>query len=130
MRRKNKEIRKIEFGKFFRIFVITLLIILIFTFIDAFIHSLKKEYSVPDYYFKNKIIFGTLYGFFSLLIIEKKNLWKKAFIFSVVVSILLQIRYFLEGYPIDFVFGFLIIHFIILVLTSFIVLKLVSPKQL
>ncbi|MEK6875459.1 MAG: hypothetical protein AABX30_02140 [Nanoarchaeota archaeon] len=124
-RRKD---RNLDSNRLFKIFVIALLIILIFTFIDALIHSLGEEYAVPDYYFRNKIIFGALIGFFALLFIEKKKIWKKAVIFSIVVSILLQIRYFLEGYAIKFVLEFLLIHFVILFLVSLIVFKLMNKR--
>ena len=103
-------------------------IILIFAFIDFFIHSLSKEYSVPSYYFRNKIIFGTIIGFFSYMGVRNKKVWIKALAFSLTISVLLQIRYFLEGYPKDFVFLFLGIHFVILLLVSWLIFRLANNK--
>ena len=107
---------------------IILLIINIFTFIDFIIHLLSEKYDVPDYYFRNKIIFGTGIGFISYLIVEKKNLLIKSLIFSAIISILLQIRYFLEGYSIYFVLLFLIIHFAILFIISLLVFNFLEKK--
>lgn len=39
-----------------------LVIILIFTGLDWLVHQLKSEFAVPDYYFRNKIIFGFILG--------------------------------------------------------------------
>lgn len=104
-------------------FLIILMIILIFTLIDYFFHLLSAEYSVPSYYFRNKIIFGTIIGFITYLLIRKQKPLAKSLIFSAVISILLQTRYYLEGYPKDFVFLFLGIHFAILWLVSSIIFK-------
>lgn len=115
---------KIDFKKLFFIFLIILIIISILTFIDYIVHLLNEEYAVPFYYFTNKIIYGTIFGFITYLFIRKLNLLTKALILSAVVSTLLQIRYFLQGYPLYFVILFLIIHFIILAPTAFIIFKL------
>ena len=37
-------------------------IIVLFTAVDYFVHSLSSEYAVPSYYFRNKIIYGAVYG--------------------------------------------------------------------
>ncbi len=121
---KNKANKRLEIKNFLIILLIVLLIILIFTFIDFVVHSLSKEYSVPDYYFRNKIIAGTGIGFIIYLFIKKKKLFIKSLIFSVGISILLQIRYFLEGYPLDFVIEFLFFHFLMLLPASLIVFKI------
>lgn len=117
--RKNKE-------SIILALLIVFTIILIFTAIDYYIHSLSEEYSAPSYYFKNKIIFGTLIGFITYISIKNriKTPLIKSLMFSSVISILLQIRYYLEGYPKIFVFEFLFIHFIILFLVSFAVFSL------
>src|SRR3989344_8120212 len=95
-------------------FILILFIILVFTGIDYLVHSATEEYSVPSYYFRNKVIFGTVIGFIAYLFVKNKKLFTKSLIFSLAISILLQIRYFIEGYPRDFVFIFLFIHFAIL----------------
>ncbi|MFA4952753.1 MAG: hypothetical protein WC584_00870 [Candidatus Pacearchaeota archaeon] len=119
----KKKKNEIYWRKYISIFFIVFLIILILTFIDFLIHSLSKEYAVPDYYFRNKIIFGTIIGLIIYFLVKNKNPLIKSLTFSVVVSVLLQIRYFLEGYPIRFVIEFLAIHFIILFIVSIITFK-------
>ena len=109
-------------------FFISFIVILILAIIDYFIHSLSPDYAVPSYYFRNKVIFGTIIGFIILIFTQKLSISKKSVIFSAVVSLLLQVRYFLEGYPIKFVLEFLFIHFLILLPVSWIVFKLISKK--
>ena len=115
---------RINIKKIFITFIVVLGIILIFTLGDYFIHILDEEYSVPSRYFTNKVIYGTIIGFITFLFVKKKKLLTKSLVFSAVVSILLQVRYFLEGYPKDFVFLFLAIHFAILLPISLIIFKL------
>ena len=111
---KNISVKKIILD-----FLLTLGIILIFGLIDYFSHQLSAEYAVPPRYFPNKIIFGTIIGAISFwLLAGVKRPWLKALIFSVIIAALLQIRYFFEGYPLDFVILFLFIHFVILWLVS------------
>ena len=105
------------------LFLVILVIILIFGLFDYFIHSLSSEYDVPSRYFTNKIIYGTLIGYGACLLFRKKPLFVKSLLVSLIVSILLQVRYYIEGYPKDFVFLFLGIHFAILLPVSFIVFK-------
>ena|SRR3989344_3904264 len=104
------------------LFFIAVLIIGVFTLIDYYVHGLSEEYSVPGYYFKNKIIFGTIYCFLGLLILRKWGLWVRTLVLSIVISILLQARYYLEGYPREFVFEFTLFHFLMLVPSFLIVL--------
>ena len=105
-------------------FLVVLIIILIFAAIDYFFHSLSNEYDVPSYYFRNKILFGILIGYITYLIFGKKTIFIRALLFSSVVSVLLQIRYYFEGYPLDFVFIFLGIHFVILLGVSYVVFRI------
>lgn len=126
-KREGKD--KIKIGNYFPDLLIVFLIILIFTLIDALVHSLSVDYAVPDYYFRNKIIFGTIIGFITCLFIKNKESFTKSLIFSVIISVLLQIRYALEGYNLKFVIEFLFFHFLILLFTSIIIFKL-SKKYL
>jgi hypothetical protein len=103
----------------FAAFILILEIILVFTLFDYIAHSLSAEYSVPSWYFTNKIIYGTIIGFVTYLFIKKKEILPKSIILSAVVSILLQIRYYTLGYSLEFVFLFLAIHFIILFIVSY-----------
>ena len=114
----------VKFRPLILIFLSVFIIILIFTLIDVFVHSLSERYAVPDYYFRNKVIFGTIIGFVTYLVIKNKKLFVKSLIFSAVVSILLQIRYFLEGYSLKFVIEFLFFHFLMLIFVSLICFKI------
>ncbi|MDP3026221.1 MAG: hypothetical protein Q8N63_00825 [Nanoarchaeota archaeon] len=120
--KKRKEGSK--FSNLTLILLSVFIIVLIFTLIDVLVHSLSEEYAVPDYYFRNKIIFGTIIGFVTYLFVKKIRLLAKSLIFSAVVSILLQIRYFLEGYPLKFVIEFLFFHFLMLIVVSLICFKI------
>ena len=128
MQKTQKQTLGLNKKRLLSIFVVVLGIILIFTFIDFLIHLLKEEYAVPSYYFRNKIIYGTIIGFFSYLVFRKQKLLIKSFLFSLITSILLQIRYFLEGFPLSFVILFLVVHFIILFPTSLIVFYLFNKE--
>ncbi|MCX6752034.1 MAG: hypothetical protein NTZ87_00825 [Candidatus Nomurabacteria bacterium] len=99
--------------------IILLIVILLFTITDHFIHGLESSWSVPDFYFKDKIPFGFLWGIVGLLLARKfQNIWLKAMIVSCTIAITLQFRYLIEGYPLGFVFLFLLIHFVIIYLLS------------
>ncbi len=104
--------------------VLMLEIILVFTFIDYLIHSISPDYAVPTYYFINNIIYGTIIAFITYLFIKNKPTLPKSLTIAAVTTILLQIRYFLLGYPLSFVFLFLVIHFIILFIVSWIAFKI------
>ena len=114
----------------FLIFLIIFAVILLFAFFDYLLHSLSEEYAVPPRYFPNKIMYGTIYGFFIFLFVRKQSPLMKSFLFSLIVDVSLQTRYFLEGYPFDFVFLFLILHFIILFPVSWVFFKLIKDKNL
>lgn len=121
---------KIDYKRLGKQFLLSLLIILLFSLIDYFFHTLSIEYSVPPRYFINKIIFGTVYATLILYFTNNKSMFKRSLIFSSIIAILLQIRYYLEGYPKGFVFLFLFIHFVILLLFSLIALKILNIKNI
>ena len=121
--------KKAKLKEYITFLFISFIIILILTIIDYFIHSLSPDYAVPSYYFRNKVIFGAIIGFIVLIFAQKLSISKKSAVFSAVVSLLLQVRYFLEGYPKKFVLEFLFIHFLILLPVSWIIFKLISIKE-
>ena len=123
-----KQDESINYRRYILMLLIIVIIIAIFTAIDYLIHLLSEEYGVPSYYFRNKLIFGVIIGYISLLLVTKINWWQKSLVLSSAVSILLQVRYFLEGYPINFVLEFLLIHFLILLPTTLVILKLAENK--
>lgn len=115
-----KKQNDLNFKRLLVVFIVVFLAIVIFTLFDYLIHSISDGFSVPDRYFRNKIIYGTLIGFVAYFFIRKFNPINKALIFSAAVAILLQIRYLLEGYSIKFVLLFLGIHFIVLSIVSWV----------
>jgi hypothetical protein len=112
---------KEEYKKWGIRLLVVLFIIVVFTGIDYAVHSLSEDYAVPGYYFRNKIIFGTLIGFIAYFFIYKTKPAYRALIFSGVIAALLQIRYYLEGYPKEFVLELLLFHFLMLLPVSFVV---------
>ncbi len=120
--------RKIK--NLFLIFLVIFAIILLFAFVDYLLHSLSEEYAVPPRYFTNKILYGTIYGFIIFLLVRNQSLFMKSLLFSGTVDVLLQMRYFLEGYPFGFVFLFLILHFLILLPVSWVFFKLIESRNL
>lgn len=128
--RKIIMIPKEKIKNLFLIFLIIFAIIILFAFVDYLFHSLSEEYTVPPRYFPNKIMYGTIYGFIIFLLVRKQSHFIKSFLFSLIVDVSLQTRYFLEGYPLDFVFLFLILHFMILFPISWIFFKLIRVKNL
>ncbi len=89
--------------------------ILLFTLSDFVVHSIRLDWSVPEYYFRNKIIFALIFGVILFFVLVRiKNNVLKAGIFALVICTLLQIRYFLEGYNLSFVVIFWLIHTVIL----------------
>lgn len=110
---------KKKFLKWIFAAIVLLIVILLFTIIDHFLHGLENAWAVPDYYFRNKIPFGFLLGLVGLLLARQSHSARtKPLIFTVVVAVILQTRYFIEGYPLDFVLLFLLFHFIILYFLS------------
>ena len=127
-KKRGKRFEELNVKNLILIFVIVLGIVLIFTAIDYYVHSLSEEYAVPSYYFRNKIIFGTGIGFIAYIFIRKLKWYYRSFVFSAIISILLQTRYFLEGYALKFVFEFMRFHFLMLLPVSMIVFKLLDKK--
>jgi len=105
-----------------KVFLLSFFAILIFTLVDYFFHFIVPEFSVPSWYFRNKLIYGTLIGFIFLLTVKnlKLSTLKKSFLFSLIVVLLLQIRYLYYGYTLQFHLFFIPMHFLILFATSLI----------
>ena len=93
-------------------------VILVFALLDFLTHGLSESFAVPEYYFRNKIIYGIIFGFVIFLFTAKMKPVKRALIFSGMIVVLLQVRYYFEGYAKWFVFLFLGLHFIMLLASS------------
>ncbi|MBI2043903.1 hypothetical protein HYT24_00890 [Candidatus Pacearchaeota archaeon] len=120
---------KINLKYYLKVFVLVLAIIIVFTVIDYIVHSLHESLAVPGYYFRNKIIFGTLIGFGTYLFIKNMKVMPRAIVFSAVVATLLQVRYFFEGYPLWFVFSFLALHFLMVFPAAWHAFKVSDKKK-
>ncbi|MBS3092068.1 hypothetical protein J4466_01470 [Candidatus Pacearchaeota archaeon] len=112
---KNKKV-------FIWILLLALVIITIATGIDYYIHTLEEEYTVPSTYFTNKIIYGGLFIFIILIIFRKLHPSNKAIIAALVTSLLLEVKYTLQGYPKVFLIIFIFIHFGAILLPAWILL--------
>lgn len=93
---------------------VLLAVFLIGTGLDWIVHQMSEEYLVPFWYYRNKVIFGTILG---LIVLMTSRRWTHnprwlAFWVALLVAVLLQARYALLGYPIDFVVIFMGVHFV------------------
>lgn len=104
---------------------LVLVIVVIATIIDYFVHSTSERFYVDFEYFRNKIIFATIWGLISLWVLR---FWIKsptalAIGVSAVIAILLQIKYFTQGYNLFFVFLFLFLHFLMFALPAILIFR-------
>lgn len=111
-------------------FFFILVAILVFTFFDWIFHSSSVYLTVPFWYYKNKIIYGTLWAFLSSIIFRNLKIKKQAFVISIITIFLLQIRYIAYGYPLLFHLIVVIEHFFFLYMTTFFSLKLGEKLKL
>lgn len=97
-----------------RQFFIVFLVILIGTGLDWLVHQTSPAYAVPSWYFRNKIIFGTLLGCAAFLLARRyaRDYRWQAFWTALIVAVLLQFRYLLLGYSAEFLLLFLGVHFV------------------
>jgi hypothetical protein len=116
--------KEITIKKLIIMLIIAIAVMLISAGIDFLMHNLSSEYSVPSFYFPNKIIFGTIFFFIGLILFGRLHPANKAITTSLIVAILLQIKYFITGYSTDFVFIFLFIHFGAFLIPAWILLSI------
>jgi len=110
--------KKVNWEKILLTISIIFISVVIFTAIDHFVHGLSPEYSVPDYYFKNKIIFAIIIGSMVYFFVRKRVFWQKSLAVSFITAVLLQTKYYLQGYPKEFVFEFMGFHFLMFLASS------------
>ncbi len=107
-----------------KIAALMILIVLTATGIDWMAHQTSHAFDVPSDYFRNKIIYGVLWGLLGLFVLRKMNdAGRKAFWISACIAVILQTRYFLLGYDHYFVFLFIFIHFAAFFLPMLIVFR-------
>ena len=114
-----------NYKKNLKIIILVLAVIVIGTVIDYFVHSTNPDFSVPAEYFINKIIFGTVWGSIFVFILRRyiKNPRALAAGVSLGVAIVLQTKYFLQGYNLYFVFLFMILHFLMFLVPAWLLFK-------
>jgi len=111
-------------NKLFKRLGLLAVIVTIAVLLDFAAHSVSQAFYVPWEYFRNKIIFAILYGFIALWLLQKINSsLRKSAIFSAVLAVLLQIKYFLQGYDIFFVILFLFLHFLMFLVPSYVIFR-------
>ncbi len=122
-----KELKK-ELGKkdskFLKQLGLVLVIAIIATIIDWIVHSSSPRFYVEFGYYVNKIIFSVIWGVIILFIFRKlKNITAKTFIFAGFIALVLQVKYFLQGYDRFFVFLFMFLHFLMFLIPAWIIFK-------
>lgn len=95
------------------------------TIFDAMVHATRPEFSVPEYYFRNKIFYGGawMFIFFRLLKNHIKTPWRQALATSFLTAAILQTKYYLLGYNLFFVFFFLGVHFIVFLVPAYFIFR-------
>ena len=125
---KTKPIHKKEsfFGskKMSLILIFVLEVMLVFTFLDFFLHSLSAAYEVPSRYFGNEVIYGTILGFFVYVLVKNKKIFQKSLLFSAIMAAAIQLVYLSLGYSLSFVLTFLAINFVTMFIVSYLGFKI------
>lgn len=107
-----------------KILALMILIVLTATGIDWMAHQISPAYAVPPEYFRNKIIYASIWAIIGLFTLRNQNnVTKKAVWISLFIAIILQTKYFLQGYSLSFVLLFIPIHFIAFLLPMMAVFK-------
>ena len=98
--------------------------IFVFTFFDWLVHQTSPILEVPSWYFRNKIIFGTVWACISGFFVLKYSIKIQAAIITIVTVTLLQLRYFFYGYSWEFHAIIFPAHMILLFASSYLALQL------
>ena len=100
------------------------LAVLVGTLLDYGVHLISPAFAVPDYYFRNKIIYAMLWLLVGLAIFwrvrspEYKALWV-----TLSLAVILQTHYYLVGYPLWFVLFFALVHFVVFLLPVYVIFR-------
>lgn len=107
-----------------KVLALMILIVLSATGIDWVIHQISPEFAVSSEYFSNKIIYATLWGLLGLLALRNlHNVTSKAILISLFISVILQTKYYLQGYDLSFVLEFMFIHFFAFLLPMLVIFR-------
>jgi len=107
--------------------LLIILVICLGTVIDFIVHQSNIRFDVPFEYFPNKIIFGSIWAFVFLKIFSGWAGVKKPAALAILVSlgtaVVLQTKYFLQGYDLFFVGLFMFLHFIMFLIPAYFIFK-------
>jgi len=73
--------------------VMSIVIAIVFTFIDFIFPHMIKAFEVSDSYYINKLIYSPILIFLALTFIKNKDIYYKSALQSVAVALVLQLRY-------------------------------------
>ena len=122
--KKNPKKESKRSQKLLKQVLLVLIIAIIATIIDWVVHSSNPSFYVEFNYYVNKIIFSVIWGIIILFVFRKiKNVTLKAFIFAGFIALVLQVKYFLQGYDRFFVFLFMFLHFLMFLAPAWIIFK-------
>lgn len=99
----------------------SLLVVAFGTVLDYLVHHMDETLAVPFEYYPNKIIFGAFWFFVFLNLVGyvTSKINYQAVLVPLAVAVVLQAKYFFQGYPIWFVVLFLFLHFLMFLPASF-----------
>lgn len=94
--------------QYLRQIALVMLVMVIATLLDGVVHSLRAEFYVPFSYYTNKVLFGAFRWVVALLFLQKvvyqRDPARLALRMSLFIAIVLQAKYFFQGYDLFFVF--------------------------
>jgi hypothetical protein len=100
-----------------------LLMMVIGVAFDYPVHLLRPEWNVPPEYFWGKIIFGVIWGVIALYVLRRMlavtSQRTMALAVPAIVTVVLQTKYFYQGWPLSFVIIFMFLHYLMFLPGSF-----------
>lgn len=106
---------------------LVVLVVLLGTIIDFVVHKSNIRFDVPFEYFPNKIIYGSIWAFVFLKIFSGWSQVKSPAVLAVLTflgtAVVLQTKYFLQGYDLFFVFLFMFLHFIMFLIPAYFIFQ-------
>lgn len=107
--------------------VLMAFVVIVGTFIDHYVHALRPHWYVEAGYFRNKILFGVLWGLAGWYALRRvlavTKSWQMALGVPAVIALILQTKYFYQGYDLGFVVGFLFLHYLMFLPSALVVFR-------
>jgi hypothetical protein len=95
------------------------------TLVDWIVHSSREAWYVEPSYYSGKIIFGVIWGLFSLYVLRRvlavNSSRYMALGVPALIALFLQTKYFYQGRALSFVFIFLFLHFLMFLPASLVI---------